>query len=57
MAISIDFINISTNIFGKQTNNSDQGAPVSVAHYVPCVLVENKCGSRKIYFRICYYIS
>jgi len=26
MAISIDFINISTNFLGKQTNNSDQGA-------------------------------
>jgi len=26
MAISIDFINISTNSLGKQTNNSDQGA-------------------------------
>jgi len=28
MAISIDFINISTNYLGKQTNNSDQGAMV-----------------------------
>jgi len=26
MAISIDFNNISINFFGKQTNNSDQGA-------------------------------
>jgi len=28
MAISIDFVNISSNIFGKQTNNSDQGARI-----------------------------
>jgi len=26
MVISIDFSNISTNFFAKQTNNSDQGA-------------------------------
>jgi len=26
MAISIDFSKISTNLLGKQTNNSDQGA-------------------------------
>jgi len=37
MAISIDFINISTNLLGKQTNNSDQDAIirwpiVSLAH-------------------------
>jgi len=28
MAISIDFINISSNFLGKQTNNSDQGARI-----------------------------
>jgi len=28
MAISIDFINISSNFRGKQTNNSDQGARI-----------------------------
>jgi len=28
MTISIDFANISTNLLGKQTNNSDQGAMV-----------------------------
>jgi len=28
MAISIDFINISTNFVGKQTNSSDQGAMI-----------------------------
>jgi len=54
MAISINFINTSTNFLGKQTNNSDQGArirwPIVRA---PCGQVENKCGSRKIYFRIC----
>jgi len=28
MTISIDFINISFNFLGKQTNNSDQGAMI-----------------------------
>jgi len=28
MAISIDFINISVDLLGKQTNNSDQGAMI-----------------------------
>jgi len=44
MAIFIDFINISTNLLGKQTNNSDQGAiirwpivPQSVWPIVPRV--------------------
>jgi len=53
MAISIDFSNISSNSLGKQTSNSDQGA-IARWSIVPnaCGQVENKCGSRKTYFRI-----
>jgi len=36
MAISVDFINISTNVLGKQTNTSDQGAIIRWP-IVPCV--------------------
>jgi len=43
MAISIDFINFSTNFLGKQTNKSEQGAmirwpnvPQSAWPIVPC---------------------
>jgi len=57
MAISINFINNSNNFLGKQTNNCDQGTIISLAHCSQCGQVENKCGSRKIYFRICYYTS
>jgi len=32
-------------------------APINVARCAPCGQVENKCGSRKIYFRTCYYTS
>jgi len=42
---------------GKQTNNSDQGAMISVAHCAPHGQVENKCGSRILYFRVCCYTS
>jgi len=59
MVIFIDFVNISSNFLGKQTNNSDQGAMImQVAHALcPCGQIENKCGSRKIYFRVCCYTS
>jgi len=49
MAISINFINISTNFLGKQTNNSDQGAIIRwpiVPMWPSC---KKKCGLRKIY--------
>jgi len=48
MAISIDFSNISTNLLGKQTNNSDQGAIIRWP-IVP--------RPGKIYFRVCCYTS
>jgi len=55
MAISIDIINISTNLLGKQTNNSDQGAiwsgsplcPISVAHCVPVARLKINVAQRK----------
>jgi len=50
MAISIDFINISSWFLGKQINNSDQGArirwptvPGQRGPLCPCGQVENKC--------------
>jgi len=63
MTISIDFINISNNFWAKKTNKSDQSAiirwpivPRSAWFIVPpCGQIEHKCGSRKIYFRVCCY--
>jgi len=65
MAISIDLINILSNFLDKQTNNSGQGCnnqlthcdAISLAHCILCGQVENKWGSRNIYFRVCYYIG
>jgi len=56
MAISIDFINISTNLLGKQTDNSDQGVMIKWP-IVPRVAKLKIIVAQKKYFRFCCYTS
>jgi len=56
MAISIDLFKILI-IFWANQLITVSGCNGQVAHCAPCGQVEIKCGSKKTYFRICYYIS